>query len=115
MPERIRDLNTKAYYLLVALSFLYRMSQNSERLSIKVAITLTALVAVLPVQDYFNIERKLIVTFKIVGLSLALWCTIWWLWIPPARWWGVAAFIWGFVAHVLVAIRLIPKPQANPC
>ena len=115
MPERIRDLNTKAYYLLVALSFLYRMSQNSERLSIKVAITLTAFVAVLPVQDYFNLERKLILIFKIVGLTLALWCTVSWLWIPPAPWWGVAAFLLGFVGHLLIAIRLIPKQQANPC
>ena len=113
MPDRIRDLNTKAYYLLVALSFLYRMSSSSERLSIRVAITLTALVAVLPVQDYFKIERKLILTFKVVALTLALWCTIWWLWVPPAQLWGVAVFALGLVCHLLLALRHIPKPQPD--
>ena len=68
----------------MALSFLYRTSQNSQRLSIKVAITLTAFVAVLPVQGYVKLERKLILIFKIVGLTLALWRTVCWLWIPPA-------------------------------
>jgi hypothetical protein len=41
--ECIKDLNTKAYYLLVALGFLYRRSPGID--SLKWASTLTALVA----------------------------------------------------------------------
>ena len=50
--ERIKDLNTKAYYLLVALSFVYRTDSGSRLL--KSAFTLTAIAAVLPVQDYIE-------------------------------------------------------------
>lgn len=77
--ERLKDLNTKAYYLLVALSFVYRTNQS---LSLKCAFTLTALVAVLPVQDYVGSERNLeiIRDIKVAGLTLALVFTLWWLW-----------------------------------
>jgi len=50
--ERIKDLNTKAYYLLVALCFVYRTDSGSRLL--KSAFTLTAIAAVLPVQDYIE-------------------------------------------------------------
>jgi hypothetical protein len=50
--EYIKDLNTKAYYLLVALGFLYRRSPGID--SLKWASTLTALVAVLPIQDFLK-------------------------------------------------------------
>ena len=46
--SRLNALNTKAYYLLVALSFIYRMNPTT---SLKFAFTLTAVTAVLPVQD----------------------------------------------------------------
>src|SRR5215471_7848921 len=50
--ERIKDLNTKAYYLLVALSFVYRTDSGSHLL--KSVFTLTAIAAVLPIQDYIK-------------------------------------------------------------
>ncbi len=78
--ERLRDLNTKAYYLLVALSFLYSKATN-VRSSLKAAIALTALVAVLPVQDLVNSQAKLEVIRwgKIIALALALGFTIYWI------------------------------------
>ena len=77
--DRLRDLNTKAYYLLVALSFVYRTNPTA---SLKCAFTLTALVAVLPLQDYIESPRKLegIRIFKVVCLVAALAFTLWWLW-----------------------------------
>lgn len=82
LRERLKDLNTKAYYLIVALSFLYGKSTTSSTLLLKSALILTALVAVLPVQDYIKSERKLewIRGFKIFLLVLALICMILWLW-----------------------------------
>ena len=78
--ERIRDLNTKAYYLLVALSFVYRT--NSESRSLKSAFTLTALAAVLPVQDYVKsapwLERFR--ALKVIFLAVALVLTVFWIW-----------------------------------
>ena len=82
--ERIRDLNTKAYYLLVALSFIYRTSFESH--SLKWAFTLTALAAVLPVQDYVK-SRFLLECFralKAIALTIALVCAIFWIWTAPA-------------------------------
>jgi hypothetical protein len=81
LRDRLKDLNTKAYYLLVALSFVYAASAGSRWL--KAALTLTALVAVLPVQDYVNSVSTLefIRKCKILGLVLALACTLWWIWI----------------------------------
>jgi hypothetical protein len=78
--ERIKDLNTKAYYLLVALSFVYRTSSGSHLL--KWALTLTALAAVLPVQDYLTSTCSLefIRVLKLISLVLALTCTLLWIW-----------------------------------
>lgn len=77
--ERLKDLNTKAYYLLVALSFIYRTSSGS--CSLKIAFTLTALVAVLPLQDYaksaFLLEAIRIL--KLIGLGAALAFAIFWV------------------------------------
>jgi hypothetical protein len=77
---RLRDLNTKAYYLLVALSFVYRASAGS--IFLKAAITLTALVAVLPVQDWLQTDSQLntIRFFKVVLLIAAMVCMLWWIW-----------------------------------
>jgi hypothetical protein len=49
--ERLRDLDTKAYYLLVALSFLYfgKTGTHAASLALKLALTLTCIVAVIPV------------------------------------------------------------------
>jgi hypothetical protein len=82
--ERIKDLNTKAYYLLVALSFIYGSSHGSRFL--KCAISLTALSAVLPVQDYLNSKLSLEImrALKVCGLILALICTLWWVWTASA-------------------------------
>jgi hypothetical protein len=77
--DRLKDLNTKAYYLLVALSFVYR---TNPRISLKWAFTLTALVAVLPVQDYIKSERllEIVRALKVVCLMAALFFTLWWVW-----------------------------------
>ncbi len=48
--DRLRDLNTKAYYLLIALSVAYRKPTPS----LKWALALTAFVAVVPLQDYIK-------------------------------------------------------------
>jgi hypothetical protein len=82
--ERLKDLNTKAYYLLVALSFLYGRRMDTPTLSLKIAITLTALVAVLPVQDYVpDTWARLLkgIRFgKVVSLIAAFGFTLWWVW-----------------------------------
>jgi hypothetical protein len=78
--ERLKDLNTKAYYLLVALSFIYRTSSESR--SLKWAFTLTAIVAVLPVQDFIESVSWLkgFRIFKVICLAAALVFTIFWIW-----------------------------------
>lgn len=78
--ERIRDLNTKAYYLLVALSFVYRA--NSESWLLKLALTLVATVAVFPVQDYVKSSFWLEVlrTLKVLALTGALVFALVWIW-----------------------------------
>ena len=80
--KRLTDLNTKAYYLLVALSFLYIKYSGTVALSLKAALTLTAAVAVAPVQDWIESARKLewIRRGKVVFLWLALFFTLWWVW-----------------------------------
>jgi|SRR5579863_3513758 len=76
---RLKDLNTKAYYLLVALSFIYRTSSGSSLL--KWAFTLTAVVAVLPVQDYVpSAFLSCIRLLKVIGLLAALICALFWIW-----------------------------------
>ena len=84
--DRLRDLNIKAYYLLVALSFIY--SKNPTR-SLKLAFTLTALVAVLPLQDladWFRWPRmfRWIRVFKVACLAAALVFALVWVWSAPA-------------------------------
>ncbi len=78
---RLTALNTKAYYLLVALSFLYyRQGQTAAR-SLKTALILTAFVAAVPVQDWVQrlctlewIRRQ-----KVVFLCIAFVATVWWV------------------------------------
>jgi len=77
LEKRLADLNTKAYYLLVALSFVYR---SNPTLSLKLALTLTAFAAVLPLQDFFESKLNRIRWFKVVCMILALGCTFWWVW-----------------------------------
>jgi len=79
MRERLKDLNTKAYYLLVALSFVYR---TNPTVALKWAFTLTAVVAVLPVQDYVESPRVLSIIrgLKVVCLVAALGFALWWVW-----------------------------------
>ena len=81
--SRLAELNLKAYYLLVALSFLY--TSNSGARLLQWAIALTALVAVAPLQDLFRCMNwygkwlEFARWFKIALLSAALGCTIWWI------------------------------------
>ncbi|HLM81075.1 MAG TPA: hypothetical protein VK302_10625 [Terriglobales bacterium] len=80
--ERLSALNTKAYYLLVALSFLYVKQSGAAASSLKAALTLTAGVAVAPVQDWVESKRKLewIRRGKVAFLWCALFFTLWWVW-----------------------------------
>ena len=82
--ERIKDLNTKAYYLLVALSFIYRTSSGSH--SLKWAITLTAVSAVLPVQDYVTstLWLECMRLLKVVCLTASLAFAIFFVWTTTA-------------------------------
>ena len=82
--ERIKDLNTKAYYLLVALSFIYRTSSESH--SLKWAFALTAIAAVFPVQDYVKSAFWLecFRALKVIFLTAALAFTVFWIWTAPA-------------------------------
>jgi hypothetical protein len=65
----------------VALSFVYRYSQGA--IPLKLAITLTALAAILPVQDYVTSARKLewMRSVKVVFSVAALICTLIWIWV----------------------------------
>jgi hypothetical protein len=78
--ERIKDLNTKGYYLLVALSFVYSTDSGSRLL--KSAFTLTAVAAVFPVQDYITsaawLER--LRALKVIFLGAALVLIVFWIW-----------------------------------
>lgn len=78
--ERIKDLNTKAYYLLVALSFVYGTNSGSRLL--KCAFTLTAVSAVMPVQDYIKSASWLefLRAVKVIFLMAALIFTVFWIW-----------------------------------
>ena len=77
--DRLKDLNIKAYYLLVALSFLYNRSDPSRLL--KLALTLTAVVTVMPVQDWITSDRTLefIRVWKVAFLFGALGLAIGWI------------------------------------
>lgn len=84
--SRLGDLNTKAYYLLVALSFIYVRAAGTQSTFrwIKWALALTAVSAVLPLQDYP--ERRLWLEmfrlFKVLCLTAALICTLVWIISP---------------------------------
>ncbi|MGB8885473.1 MAG: hypothetical protein WCC87_02055 [Candidatus Korobacteraceae bacterium] len=82
--ERIKDLNIKAYYLLVALSFIYRTSSGSH--SLKWAFALTAVAAVFPVQDYVESAFWLecFRAVKVIFLAAALVFTVFWIWTASA-------------------------------
>ena len=84
--KRLGDLNTKAYYLLVALSFLcFHGSAPGSGISLplKWALTLTGLAAVLPLQDLLETNicwLSFARWFKVSLLTIALGCTLWWIW-----------------------------------
>jgi hypothetical protein len=78
--KRLGDLNTKGYYLLVALSFIYRSETATWML--KLAISLTALAVVLPVQEWTEspFRLKCIRNGKISFLIAALVFALVWIW-----------------------------------
>lgn len=80
LRERIKELNTKAYYLLVALSFIYRTSSESHLL--KWALTLVAISAVFPVLDYVKSAGllEIIRAVKVLFMTVALVLTLCWIW-----------------------------------
>lgn len=77
--DRLKDLNIKAHYLLVALSFIYR--SGSATWALKLAFILTAFVAVLPVQDISDsaLWLRRIRNVKIAFLIAALVFTLFWI------------------------------------
>ena len=68
--ERIKELNTKAYYLLVALSFVYRMSSTSYLM--KWAFTLMAVAAVSGAAPDLRMGARSLPALKVNALTLAL-------------------------------------------
>lgn len=78
--KRLGDLDTKGYYLLVALSFIYR--SGPEVWLLKLAFTLTALAVVAPVQDFTESARclRLMLCGKTILLYGAMICTLLWIW-----------------------------------
>lgn len=78
--ERLSELNTKGYYLLVALSFVYR--SESATWLLKLAIALTAIAVVSPVQDLTDSEfwLKRMRDGKSVLLAGALLFALIWMW-----------------------------------
>lgn len=79
--KRLGDLDTKGYYLLVALSFIYRSGSTSSLL--KAAFSLTALAVIPPVQDFTESAfwLKRIRDAKIALLVGALGCALIWIWV----------------------------------
>ena len=90
LKERLTELNQKAYYLLVALSFLFVLGEKTnngnwqhDSLPIKVALTFTTFAAVIPLQDFVPKENtwlQLVRWFKVVMLIIASAFTLFWLW-----------------------------------
>ena len=83
---RLATLNTKAYYLLVALSFVY-LSRTKPTFSLKLALTLTAIVAALPVQDYNYFSPRWLAAMrwtKVGCLTAATLFALWWVWVVSA-------------------------------
>jgi hypothetical protein len=91
LKERLAELNTKAYYLLVALSFLLVLGRSSNNadwqhppLPIKLALTFATLAAVIPLQDFFHPTEKSLTAirkFKVATLLLAFVFTLYWVWL----------------------------------
>jgi hypothetical protein len=71
LEERIRDLNTKDYYLLVVLSFLYTDLKNTPGHLAVIAIVLLV-IAIMPMQDYPWAQRHLntLRWFKVAILNI---------------------------------------------
>jgi hypothetical protein len=82
--DRIRDLDTKAYYLLVALSFIYGRAVGAK--PIKWAFLLTVAVGIIPVQDYIKskIALGVIRGLKVLGLIAASVLMLYWIWSSRA-------------------------------
>jgi hypothetical protein len=78
--KRLGDLDTKGYYLLVALSFIYR--SGPEAWLLKLAFTLTALAVVAPVQDFTESDWWLrrMRDGKTLFLYGAMICALLWIW-----------------------------------
>lgn len=78
--QRLGDLDTKGYYLLVALSFIYR--SGPEAWLLKLAFTLTAFAVVAPVQDFTESGWWLrrIRDGKTLLLYGAMICALLWIW-----------------------------------
>jgi hypothetical protein len=78
--KRLGDLDTKGYYLLVALSFIYRSGSTAWLL--KLAFTLTALAVVAPVQDLTESAWWLrrLRDGKSLFLYGAMICALLWIW-----------------------------------
>jgi hypothetical protein len=81
--DRLTELNTKAYYLLVALSFLFfGTGTKPPSVFLKLALSLTAVVAVFPVQD-FSTSRSYLNFWrwsKVCLLITAFGFSLWWIW-----------------------------------
>lgn len=84
ISSRLSALDTKAYYLLVALSFLYLKNPTggTVALALKAALTLTAVGAVTPLQDLSSTNwwLEMLRWLKVSCLWCALGCTLWWVW-----------------------------------
>jgi hypothetical protein len=86
--ERLRELNTKSYYLLVALSFILVLGRDNSGkwlhspFPIQLALTSTALAAVVPLQDFSTAKWWLVTVqwFKVGALLIALGFTLCWVW-----------------------------------
>jgi hypothetical protein len=78
--DRLGDLDTKGYYLLVALSFIYRSGSTSFLL--KLAFSLTAAAVIPPIQDATESAfwLKRIRDTKIALLMGGLACALVWIW-----------------------------------
>lgn len=72
--ERLRELNTKGYYLLVALSFIYFRNWNS--LIVRLSVIFTAVAAAFPLQDlkvfFGECWLEFVRVFKILLLAAAV-------------------------------------------
>lgn len=80
VKARLMALNTKGYYLLVALTFLYTKSETPA-FSLKAAVVLTITAAVPPLQDFWADSYawlNAVRCFKAIFLWLAFFSTLFW-------------------------------------